>query len=120
MLHLPTRRHLSRETRPATDCRNRIHRAQRARGLLESRWKDPFYSSAFTERQGIYATRFHLDSVYTPQMVVDGSSQFSGVDAKAAQKAVTESAALPKIPVRISDVSADGATLHARVETGTL
>jgi hypothetical protein len=29
-------------------------------------------------RQSTYGKRFGLDSVYTPQMVVDGSSEFSG------------------------------------------
>src|SRR5215470_840360 len=33
-------------------------------------WKDPFSSHFFSERQRSYATRFNLDSVYTPEMVV--------------------------------------------------
>ena len=83
-------------------------------------WKDPYSSSAFTERQSNYSVRFHLDSIYTPQMVVDGNQQFSGGDAKQAQKAITESLATTKIPVRILEVSSDGTRLRARVETGAL
>ena len=50
-------------------------------------WKDPFASGAFTRRQEWYAGagklrspdgRSGLDGLYTPQMIVDGSVQFSG------------------------------------------
>src|SRR5215471_14665601 len=37
-------------------------------------WKDPYSSHLYSERQSVYGKRFGLDSVYTPQMVVDGSS----------------------------------------------
>ncbi len=83
-------------------------------------WKDPYSSAALTERQNSYSTRFHLNSIYTPQMVVDGSHQFSGGDAKEAQKAITESLGVTKIPVRISEISSDGGRLRARVETDAL
>src|SRR5579864_278124 len=35
-------------------------------------WKDRFSSPALTARQEGYAKEFHLDSTYTPQMVIDG------------------------------------------------
>lgn len=41
-------------------------------------WRDPFSSSLFSERQSEYARIFDNDSVYTPQMVVDGKSEFVG------------------------------------------
>jgi hypothetical protein len=44
-------------------------------------WRDPFSQEVFTERQTAYATRFSLDSPYTPQMVVNGEVQFVGSDA---------------------------------------
>jgi hypothetical protein len=37
-------------------------------------WKDPYSSSLITERQGDYARAFRLDSPYTPQAVVNGTS----------------------------------------------
>src|ERR1700722_11498503 len=43
-------------------------------------WSDPFSSSAYTERQNAYGQRFHLDSVYTPQIVVNGQEQIVGSD----------------------------------------
>ena len=44
-------------------------------------WKDPFSDSQVTQRQNAYSNSFHLDSVYTPQMIVDGRSQIVGSDA---------------------------------------
>src|ERR1700722_9603141 len=44
-------------------------------------WHDRFSSHQFTDRQNVYGARFKLESVYTPQMVVDGSDQFVGNDA---------------------------------------
>src|SRR5688500_5386821 len=41
-------------------------------------WRDEFSSNAFSQRQNGYAKRFKLDSIYTPQMVVDGQKQFTG------------------------------------------
>ena len=43
-------------------------------------WSDPFSSSTYTDRQNAYGARFGLDSVYTPQIVVNGTEQFVGSD----------------------------------------
>jgi len=51
-------------------------------------WKDRFSSAALTDRQRVYATRFASESIYTPQMVVDGRAEFVGSDASAARKAI--------------------------------
>jgi hypothetical protein len=51
-------------------------------------WKDPFDSEAITDRQNQYGQRFHIDSVYTPQMVVNGKVQFVGSDGKALLQAI--------------------------------
>ena len=41
-------------------------------------WKDIFSNSSFTERQEYYSTIFHLNSIYTPQVVVNGKTEFVG------------------------------------------
>lgn len=56
-------------------------------------WRDRFSSAALTHRQQTYGSHFNLDSVYTPQMVVDGRTQFVGSDAAAARRAIERAAA---------------------------
>ena len=43
-------------------------------------WKDAFSNPNYSERQKQYASVFSLNSIYTPQIVVNGSSQFVGSD----------------------------------------
>jgi hypothetical protein len=43
-------------------------------------WKDEYSSKAFTERQRLYGEHFNLGSIYTPQVIVNGKSQFVGSD----------------------------------------
>lgn len=42
-------------------------------------WPDTFAQPAFTERQRAYARKLALREVYTPQVVIDGQVQASGV-----------------------------------------
>ena len=65
-------------------------------------WKDPFSSASFTDRQQQYSRAFRSDDVYTPQMVVDGQSAFTGSDRNAAVGAVTAAAARPHLPVLVT------------------
>src|SRR5271166_3468599 len=53
-------------------------------------WADPYSSHFYSNRQNNYAERFHLDGVYTPQMVVDGTSEFTGSNHALADKAFTK------------------------------
>jgi hypothetical protein len=55
-------------------------------------WKDRFSSAAYTRRQNNYAARFHLESAYTPQMVVNGRTEFVGNDSSRAASAIGEAA----------------------------
>ena len=65
-------------------------------------WRDPFSSHQWTERQNDYGRQFGLDSVYTPQMVIDGSTQASGSDGRAVLSAIERSAKQPHIEIAIS------------------
>jgi hypothetical protein len=51
-------------------------------------WKDPSSSHVYSDRQNTYADRLGLGSVYTPQMVVDGTIEFVGSSARSANDAV--------------------------------
>jgi hypothetical protein len=66
-------------------------------------WKDRFSSPLMTARQQRYATALHLDSAYTPQLVIDGQSEFVGSDTQKIREAIQHSAATPKpIAVELS------------------
>jgi len=41
-------------------------------------WKDIFSDAAFTQRQEYYSNIFRLNSIYTPQVVVNGKKEFIG------------------------------------------
>jgi hypothetical protein len=77
-------------------------------------WKDRFSSAALTNRQQVYGANFRLDSVYTPQMIVDGRTQLIGSDGKAVVKAIGEALRAPHAAVLLS-VDAAGADIEVRV-----
>jgi hypothetical protein len=65
-------------------------------------WTDPFSSSAFSARQETYAQSFRRESIYTPQMVVDGQIEFVGNSLDKAHEAIAKAARLPKADVKIT------------------
>jgi hypothetical protein len=84
-------------------------------------WKDPFSARFYSDRQSTYADRFGLDGAYTPQMVVDGTSQFVGSDSTAANQAFAKALGTHKIPMSLSSISVDASHgLQAHVEAGAL
>jgi len=84
-------------------------------------WADPYSSRFFSDRQSAYSDRFRLGSVYTPQMVVDGTTEFVGNDSRLASQACEKARGVEKIPVRVSAISLESAkTLRAHVETDPL
>lgn len=54
-------------------------------------WKDIYSDAAYSARQQEYGDLFHLSSIYTPQIVVNGKIQFIGSDEKRLQEAIDES-----------------------------
>src|SRR5215467_5915336 len=65
-------------------------------------WKDPFSSHDWTVRQYNYAGVLGNGNPYTPQMVVDGTVEFSGSRAQQAQRSVAEAASQAKTEVMVS------------------
>lgn len=56
-------------------------------------WRDTFSAKKFTDRQYGYARTFGRESVYTPQMVIDGRDQTVGSNQNAVERALTTLAA---------------------------
>jgi hypothetical protein len=84
-------------------------------------WKDPFSSPVFTARQATYGRMLNIESVYTPQMVVDGEAEFNGSDNRKAADAITKAAQRKKADVKIVrsggslQVDVEGASGSAQV-----
>lgn len=83
-------------------------------------WTDKYSSSALTQRQTGYRDKFKLNDDYTPQMVVDGTTQFNGSEGKTAVQAIDAARSKAKVGVRVSAVSVDKKTFHAHVEADGL
>ncbi len=56
-------------------------------------WVDPFSSREWTARQQVYAGVLGNGNAYTPQMVVDGKTEFVGSQSRKAWQAVQQAAA---------------------------
>jgi hypothetical protein len=66
-------------------------------------WKDPFSNAAFSDRQRHYASSFGNESVYTPQAVINGSTEIVGSDAQKLATAISSAVALaPKASITIN------------------
>jgi hypothetical protein len=74
-------------------------------------WSDPFSSATYTQRQDAYGQRFHLDSVYTPQMVINGEEQFVGSDSASLLHALNKKEQPAQASVHIDSVTANGNAL---------
>jgi hypothetical protein len=66
-------------------------------------WKDPFSSHNWTNRQYAYAGVLGNGNPYTPQMVVDGSVEFSGGKGQQALRSIAEAATRPKATVTLAE-----------------
>ena len=83
-------------------------------------WKDPFSTADFTKRQYDYSMHFHLDSIYTPQAVVDGQREFVGSDEDKTVSAISEAAAQQKAKVDLHVTSEDAMQVHLSVSVDKL
>jgi len=85
-------------------------------------WRDPFSSSAFTDRQSEYAHRvFRSTEIYTPQLVVDGAFEAVGSDGASTRAAIADAAARPAaaVVVRASAVG-DRANVDVAVDASAI
>lgn len=84
-------------------------------------WRDPYSSHEYSVRQSAFATQLGLRSIYTPQMVVDGSIEFVGSDERRAIQAIEIAAKTEKVPISLSQMRFEANKILAlHVETGAL
>ena len=69
-------------------------------------WADPFSSAAFSDRQHQYARALGTNQMYTPQMVVDGRTEFIGSQEGKARREIAQAVQAPKAKVGLVKGSA--------------
>ena len=84
-------------------------------------WVDRYSSDQLTDRQADYVRHFGVDGSYTPEMVVDGESEFVPAHAAKTQQALEKARSEPKLTVRVPSVSIQSPdAMKARVEVDAL
>ncbi len=89
-------------------------------------WPDRFAHRRYTERQQLYARVLESDRVYTPQMIVNGRTEFVGSNAKLADRAIQHArAAASQVTVQASLLRLDKDKVRVRYDleklvTGTV
>jgi hypothetical protein len=79
-------------------------------------WIDPFSLDDVTERQQVYGEQFGINSVYTPQAVIDGAAQVEGADGPGLIQAIRKAAATPTVDLAIGDAELSGAAVHFKAQ----
>lgn len=81
-------------------------------------WSDPFSDKKYSSRQSEYASMMNLHSVYTPQMIVNGTHEFVGSDENALNNALDLSSKTKAIAnfKRLSAIASEGKPLHVQYE----
>lgn len=82
-------------------------------------WKDVFSDAAYSKRQQDYAGYLHLQSVYTPQIVVNGKTEFVGSEESTLRNAIRNSlqkAPASRLLLNVSKETAGQASLSYSTE----
>ncbi len=82
-------------------------------------WVDPYSSPEWTERQQTYVSLIKKDS-YTPEMVVDGRSQFVGNNPREARLEIEKAVRSAKTPVAITAAQSNSKETKFHVSVGKL
>lgn len=81
-------------------------------------WRDPYAASKFTSRQRGYARVFQNNSIYTPQMVVNGKHEFVGSSRSDWNTAYEkEKGFVPKTILKLTSVSLNKKELQFAVSS---
>jgi hypothetical protein len=81
-------------------------------------WRDPFSSAELTARQKEYTERLHVDSPYTPEMVIDGHGELVGSDSQKVLSELKKAGRTTKTPVHVTlrERSEDRVSLAVEVD----
>jgi len=75
-------------------------------------WVDSFSTESFTNRQRYYASKFDVESIYTPQVVLNGQKEMVGNDEASIATAIENFLKEPEtISIDISNKMVDGKTV---------
>jgi hypothetical protein len=83
-------------------------------------WKDPFSSEEATARQNDYGSAFGGEQIYTPQMIVDGRTEFVGSSDSDAFRAIRSASQSPKPTVRLDWGDGDNLKINVSPLTGAM
>jgi hypothetical protein len=83
-------------------------------------WKDPFSSAEFSKRQLDYMQALGLKDVYTPQMIVDGRTEFVGGNVAKAREAIGRAAALPKANLNLTITASTSKSVRLSLQVDNL
>ncbi len=83
-------------------------------------WTDRFSSASITDRQYNYVRSLHLNTPYTPQLLVDGTTELRYRDTEELLKKLQQASAAPKISLRLisPSIAAGNSFVQGRIETG--
>lgn len=65
-------------------------------------WKDPYGSSQWTVRQKAYVETLNLDTMFTPQLVIQGRSQLVDNEEETLLKSIVEAPRFPSPAFKVS------------------
>jgi hypothetical protein len=80
-------------------------------------WKDAFSDARYSQRQNLYASWLNLQSVYTPQIIVNGRKEFVGSQENILRSAIQSGLdQSPAAQLNLSDIGLDHGKLHWHYE----
>jgi hypothetical protein len=83
-------------------------------------WKDPFSSSAYSQRQRWYAGVMNLESVYTPQTIINGQWQAVGSEKNSIQQHIKNALQQPAAgSIHLYDSVINNNTLQVKYSIAT-
>ena len=83
-------------------------------------WKDPFSSKVYSNYQRAYGSKFKSSSIYTPQLVVNGSSHFTGSDALKLNRKLNEESNYVSNAITFKSVESVNGSINLSLETEAL